>query len=274
MAQLKQAAVAALAVVVVMAVLGSSDAPAATTLELGYEVEEFDYQEFDQQLVTIMEESGAMYGPRARLRHTLSDKWTAGLDARALTGQLHYDGQTWAGEPRQSGTSDFLAETRALIGPTLARSESIELVLYTGLGYRFWHDEIHGGGGYGREIVYYYFPTVIDLSGPVTPTSRIGFTFEIDGLIRGIATSHLSELGNGFAEDARNIQPSGLAIRTSAYYTAKVGAKTTLSVEPYLIIWHVAQSNPDSVKIGGTPTLVVEPENQTLEGGLAVSLKW
>ena len=265
---------AALLLAGLMLASAAFEAPAATTLELGYEVEQFAYEELDEMMVTTMEETGTLHGPRARLRHTLSEKWTAGIDGRALSGQLHYDGATWAGQPRESGTSDFLAEARALIGPAIIRSESAEAVLYTGFGYRFWHNTIRGPGGYGREVEYYYFPTIIDLSSPVTPDSRIGFTFELDGLLRGVVRSHLSDVDNGSTDDATNVQPSGMGVRMSIYYTSKVGARASLSVEPYVIIWHVQQSNPDSVRTAGGRTLVAEPENQTIEGGLAISLKW
>ena len=247
--------------------------PLRTTLELGYSGEHFAYEELDEYLVTLMEETGWLHGPTARLQHPLSESWIIGLDGRALTGSLNYDGQSWGGTPVKAGSDNFLAETRAYLGPYLGRSEKIEALLYTGFGLRYWHNDLHGPGSYDREVTYYYFPTGLDLSGPLPPASRLGFINEIDFFLYGVVDSHLSDLG-GDTEDARNKQPQGVGFRMSVYYIRKIGPKSSIRIEPYLMIWHVQESNPDVVKINGCSKMVVEPENQTLEAGLAVAVKW
>jgi len=247
--------------------------PPTSSFELGYSGEHFAYEELDEYLVTLMEENGWLHGPTARLRQPLSESWMTVLDGRALTGNLNYDGETWGRTPVKAGSDNFLFESRALIGPYLARSEKLEALFYGGFGFRYWHNTIHGPGGYAREVTYYYFPTGLDISGPLTPASRLGFTSEIDFFLYGVVDSHLSDLG-GDTQDARNKQPQGVGFRMSAYYLHKLSAKSSICIEPYLIAWTVQESNPDVVRVGGRPTMVVEPENQTMEAGLAVSVKW
>jgi len=149
------------------------------------------------------------------------------------------------------------------------------LIVYTGFGYRSWRNRLEGPGGYQRQVDYLYLPFGVSMPLAVNQTSSIELIFEFDLLVRGTVHSRLSDVSSDIT-DALNEQAfaSGFAFRGSAAYRIDIDRKTSLSIEPYFRVWNVSDSQTDTILIGGEQVQVYEPQNQTLEVGLGVSLHW
>lgn len=192
-----------------------------------------------------------------------------------LKGDFDYDGQTcstvapFTCTPYQTNGYETYRTLR-VTGATV--SSSINGALFTtfgGLAQRYLDNRIQGSGSYRREITYYYAPIGIEFATALSQKSvRLRALLEYDLFIYGIVKSHLSEVGAG---DLTNHQTRGLGAKTSVaidWFTDSVA----FSFQPYVQYWKVEDSDVGTTS-GPLGTFTGhEPKNNTLTGGLIVSI--
>jgi len=245
-------------------------------LEIGYEFTYFYYKE-SVVFGPDMQESGMLHGPRAMGTY-LPGKLMLRGEVHYWTGELGYDGHLQNGSPLRTDTEDDLYDVRGLIGLDLRSDSSTEAaILFTGIGYRYWNDTIGSPYGYEREIAQLYMPLIgMDMSRRTESKGAWGVRGELDILLHGTVASHLSDVSPAY-DDAENEQKvgTGFGMRFSFYYRFPIGQSTSISLEPFLGWWHVAQSEEsEEVRLGSKTGTVNEPENDTLTAGVGASLCW
>ncbi len=231
--------------------------------EIGGEYASFEYEE-EFGGSTLMTEEGSLPGLRAQITSYGGLFWQ--LSARYSAGDLEYEGQYQDGTPVTADTEDYIVEFRALLGADLTKADPNTAVpIFTGLGFRYWNDEIDAPGGYERETTYVYLPIGIEYTKSASDGSRWGVRGEADILLGGFVTSHLSDVDPDYP-DIDNTQDSGYGMRASLFYMFPIGKKTSLSLEGFARYWSIDDSD---VVLG-----VMEPANTTTVYGLAASLVW
>ncbi|MCK4851298.1 MAG: hypothetical protein KAT11_08105, partial [Phycisphaerae bacterium] len=167
------------------------------TWEVGPEAYYFKYKEEG-----IMEEEGMFYG--AHLGFTLRNwlptspeqsaeamdiafyKWMLRGEARFAFGEVDYDGGINGAPLTINNIDDRTFEGRLLVGPDFVTENTI-FTLYTGIGYRYLHDEFMAdawpteySGGYERESQYLYLPLGAQMTSQLGGGWSWGLSAELD----------------------------------------------------------------------------------------------
>lgn len=238
--------------------------------EIGPETRYFNYEE------DLMEEKGLMYGVGGGITyHGIAggqNHLMAGVRLECLGGTLDYDGQTWGGAPVKEDTNDWIFEYRTLIGYDIAWDDTYLFTLFTGIGYRYWNDDIQGSGGYERETKYVYQPIGIKATSNMPGKWRWGASAEYDFFWAGKVQSNLSDANPGFNNPEVNQNASdGYGIKCSFHFTRRMSPTYALTLEPYIRYWDIESSGTELLTLNGTPyAYIFEPANQTTSYGLRV----
>jgi hypothetical protein len=199
--------------------------------------------------------------------------WLARIDGRLAYGQMDYTG---------SGSIDsidnWVFEARIIAGPNLAIAPDARVTPYIGYGYRTLIDL--GGGrltstgfaGYDRWSQYHYIPVGVEGEFRLSPAWSVKPTLEYDYFITGTQNSYLSNVA-GYS-DAENDQDSGYGLRASLMFGTTAWQRP-VEFGPFVRYWHIDQSDYAPFVRNGTQIgLVYEPENETIEAGLAVKMRF
>lgn len=244
---------------------------------IGTEVSNIKYTEPD-----IMSERGVMYGVDAFYNYygELStdnpelNKWMIRAEGRASMGQVDY---------KNSGDidsiDDYILEFRSLGGYGLEVSESVAIIPYIGVGYRYLNDGMgghvssNGSLGYDRESNYLYAPIGAEAILDLKNSWNVGLSAEYDLFMWGRQISHLSQTRNDF-NDPENHQKSGFGLR-SALRVEKKGEAMDFMIEAFIRYWSIKRSQEADLtwqgRVIGTTT---EPKNRSTEYGLKLALKF
>jgi hypothetical protein len=205
----------------------------------------------------------------------------------ALSGATHYSSSNTG---TMDGFPNWYIDTRALFGRNLF-AEDLVLAPYTGVGYRYLHNDMRGksttgANGYRRKSNYLYVPLGLINKLELTGQSKLIITMELDGLILGKQITHLSDAG-GYYEDFNSKQKSGYGGRLNFMYQ-----QNNWSIGPYLVYWHVgdsecalgpmycSQKDAESRKYGckqegeWVSAIWLEPKSYTIEAGLKISYRF
>lgn len=255
---------------VTLCVAGSRKPAAGTQgFEIGLTTHYFDYEEKG-----IMQETGFMHGIVGNYRYHGTPRLMAHATLEACAGGLDYDGHLQDGTPFQTTTDDWIVECRGLIGYGHPLSGGYLLTPYTGIGYRYWNDDISSSAGYEREIHYGYVPLGVKTVGPLSAAWTWGLTAEYDLFCGGSVKSHLSEAEPRYNDPVLDQEfGDGYGLRGSLFFQRTVAAHCALAIEPFITYWDIDPSNTGPLYRDGKPfTHVIEPKNETLAYGLRLHL--
>jgi hypothetical protein len=243
----------------------SQSGPERAGLELGYQLIHFYYDE------PVMDEEGYLHGIFAGYVHHFDIGLMLAFEGEFFAGGLDYDGQYQDGTPVTSDTDDYLFQFRGLAGWDFMLG-SWTLTPYTGLGWRYWNNDIEVTGGYEREIRYLYLP--IGLEAAISPAEHwiLRFRGEYDLFLGGQVDANLSDVGPGY-EDATLDQDfaEGYGLRASAY-AGYAFERVTLGIEPFIRYWDIEKSGTDTAATPTGQATWVEPENTTTIFGAKLSV--
>jgi hypothetical protein len=219
----------------------------------------------------IMKESGWCWlkGARLFLRHD-GTKSVFALELEGALASITYNG----GIQYAGGNSvpllikhvnDKFAEVRFLAGKPLKSNQKSVAILYSGIGARFWFDDLTASiYGYKRESRYIYSPLGIEFWFWGNSGVAHGSTLEYDFLWRGRQVSRFSEY------DAINKQRKGYGLRLSLQIKSTKLLKTETVVEGYIRYWKIAKSDVTFVNSVEGYVPVYEPENRTIQIGFSL----
>lgn len=243
--------------------------------DVGYEITSFHYEE-EYAGSKVMEEDGFLHGIRAAMTyHSQSGPLMWRMAGNFSGGDLRYDGQTWDGDPVRADTEDYLIGLRALLGWDCEYDDWAS-TLFSGLGYRYWNNEIDETGGYEREINWLYLPLGYEALTPLGEQWILGASVEGNLLLYGWVKSHLSDVHPAF-NDPTNEQDfaSGYGIRGLLFLKRQMRGPYAFSIGVFADYWHVDESDEEVLKVMGVPVAtVLEPENETTQVGLRFSVHW
>lgn len=247
----------------------------AHTVEFGSQTSYILYEE-----PGIMQEEGYMIGVVGAytFRDWLVRESGNGMfraDGRLSYGQVDYEGQLSDDTPYNiSDIDDYLFEMRGLVGYDVAVQENTTLTPYVGAGYRYLNDDASfDPAGYEREANYFYSPIGLEYFYRMEGDWSVGFVVEYDLFWRGWQESHLSDAVPSLS-DLENDQKDGYGLRGSIKFE-KEAYNMDVCIEPYIIYWDIDESEETPVTLSGTIIGTgVEPENDSLEIGLKLALKF
>lgn len=251
------------------------------SLEAGAELFYYRYEEPD-----LMKTMGVMQGiyTNYTYRPSFNDLLYTGLmnlykvEARYSWGDVDY---TSEGSGSDDNIPDWSVELRGILGKEYVDGP-FRTVLYTGGAYRYLNDNSSGRltdlgyYGYQRESNYYYLPVGFEFSNQLNDTWSVGITGEYDWLAYGLQISHLSD-GNQFLstknDDAENEQNHGYGLRASIQLLRHSDI-ADLVFEPFVRFWNIEDSEISTIMLEGSLAQGLEPENNTIEAGLKVGLRF
>ena len=181
------------------------------------------------------------------------------------------------GTGSDSGITDYKQDYRGLFGYNFRFSKQTSVSPYLGLGYRMLFDAegltstSTGAVGYNRRSQYLYVPIGV---GVGFHAGKWGFnTFgEYDYLIQGWQTSYLRD--DGTDNNIQNGQSAGFGVRGAIMVTPPIDFYN-FSFGPYVRYWNIHNSDVQPLYQGGSVVgFGMEPANNTLEYGIAASLKF
>jgi hypothetical protein len=254
-----------------LVLLGSTAAPAEPSqnnaLDVGLQLSQITYKE-----PGIMKETGFMYGLFLSYDHR--KEIMAKFDGLLTFGQIKYEGATWNGEPLTiSGIKDTMIELRAVLGPAEPFSDTLAVIPYIGVGYRYLYDGANNTpGGYRRESNYFYLPIGIESPFPTGTGWTVGFSLEYDLFLQGKQVSYVSDADPGF-NDVENKQSSGYGLRGSLRFIKS--GRNSIILEPFVKYWNISESSVSLLTLYGSPYMyVVEPANNSTEIGLRCTVRF
>jgi len=226
------------------------------------EVSSYEYKE-----PSVMKYTGTMYGLSAeylnhggvgRIKNSIPIQFRARFTY--MYGKLDYDGQLMSGVPYKfTGAKNYFIDTVLAGGMEFKLGGDFSVSPYLGFGYRYLEDKGDADpAAYKREQVYYYLPIGADWKKTLSPTWSLAFNTEVDVLLRGENTTHLSD-------KMKFRQDSGYGLRFAAKVEKNLQS-VGIFAEPFFRYWDIDKSN---VKYG-----FLEPKNKTTEFGLRVGFSF
>ena len=250
---------------------GKSKLLPKNSFNLGLDGRYLDYEEDD-----LMEEDGWLYGIVGRYIYHGSNNFMFETSANYVFGELEYDGETWGGTPVEADADDWIIECRGLFGGDYRINNNNAVTFFTGVGYRYWNDEIDAPGGYEREIQYWYLPIGIKTISSLNNSWTCGMSIEYDLFLSGEVKSHLSDV-HPYLNDLKNDQDfgDGYGIKFSLKFDKKLTSDAGVSIEPYITYWDIDKSDTATLTYYGTPIgYGYEPANETIAGGLQLNISF
>jgi hypothetical protein len=256
------------ACLVLMGVTAASAAPSQNdAVDAGLQLSQITYKE-----PGIMKETGFMYGLFLSYMHR--KELMAKVDGLLTFGQMKYEGSSWDGTPLTiTGINDRMFELRAVLGPAAPLSDTLAVIPYIGIGYRYLYDGANNSpGGYRRESNYLYLPIGIESPSPTRTGWSAGFTLEYDLFLQGRQESYLSDADPGL-NDIENRQSRGYGLRGSVRFVRS--GRNDIIIEPFVKYWKIGESEKEILTYYGSPIgMVWEPANNSTEIGIRCALRF
>lgn len=233
------------------------------TVEFGTEISYIKYEEPD-----IMEETGMMYGIVGS--YAYHNGIMGKVEMKGSVGEVDYDGKLSNGtQYNVEDITDYMVETRGLLGYDFPVFDSTFITPYIGIGYRYLNDDMSCDvNGYERESNYLYSPIGVEVNTMLENGWAIGGTFEYDLFWYGLQKSHFEDIAAGL-NTLNNDQYDGWGIRGSIKVIKEWDDPNIgIVVEPFIRYWNIGKSEESTLTYSGTYIgSGYEPENNSLEIG-------
>ena len=243
------------------------------TFGIGFETFYIDNEEDTNPDVSW---DGEMYGGYFDYAFHNSNNLMVGADLSVSYGQLTYDGFLYpSGEKYREDSDDWILEIRGLIGYDLSVGSGIMLTPFTGLGFRYWNDEVQSPYGYERELTYAYSPIGLMFAMPITGRWNWGIKAEYDLFWGGEVDSHLSDLGAGWS-DAHNEWDvgDGYGVRGSIWFAGDINPYVGMRIEPFVRYWNIDDSDLDTVNTPYGQAYGYEPATTVFAAGVRLGFQF
>ena len=243
--------------------------PTQSNFKIGFDTRYIDYEEDH-----FMEEDGWMYGIFGSYIYHGNNELMFETSLNFVFGEIDYDGQTQAGTPVRADTDDWIFEWRGLIGKDYRFKGSSVITPFTGVGYRYWNDDIDFPGAYEREIQYWYLPIGVKATSASIGNWTWGMSVEYDLFLGGEVKSHFSDIHPAF-NDPENDQDfgDGYGVGLSLQFSRKLSNYYGVSIDPYIRYWDIDESDASTLTAYGIPIgYVIEPENNTTVYGMRLNI--
>lgn len=256
-----------------MAVQACPTAVSPHELTIGLIGNYYQYHEKHNGL-PIMNLKGYLIGGAIAYNYTTQGGYVFGADMDFAGGYADY-------ESNSSGTMDDERqqkfEGRVKVGKNFYPSKGLVLTPYTGFGVRvksdYSGDKISSAGhiGYDRRSTYLYIPIGLKLKKHYNTDWAFEIFGEFDIFLQGKNYSDSTIVGPSMT----HTQKEGYGLK-AGFETIRILPNThSISFGPYVNFWHIKDSDiVVTKKYNGTFSVSMEPDNKTLEAGLAVRYRF
>ena len=142
-----------------------------------------------------------------------------------------------------SDSDDIIINVRGLLGYDILYHDNLVLTPYTGLGMRYWHNNVSGARD--QSQTYYYIPVGVESVSSLMPTVDFGVRLEADYVFNGSANTEFNG-DQGRNGEAVNDLDFGYGLRASVYISKQFEA-VGVGFEPFVRYWNVEGSDGDWV---------------------------
>ena len=258
----------------------------------------------------LMKETGWLFAPAfTGFMRTNIDKLTLELEFEIAQGKVNYDGKVQSieggTEPLEiNGVKDEFKELRLLGGLTFSLPQTTTIALFSGLGWRWWQDDLGVHElGYLRESRYVYIPVGIRIHFSRQSGGHISAVLEYDVFREGVQESESSDVSKRrllkdkpfpweyiTLEKVTNHQKSGYGLRGSVMWVSQPissgGLRLRYALLGFIRFWHIADSDIQTAHMTFYERYehhwtswtfevpMMEPENKTIEFGAAIILQF
>jgi hypothetical protein len=254
----------------------SAAAPAHAETRQGFDLAVEGYYYRYEETVSgryFMDNTGGFLSVGGGYTRKFGDAWLHG-GLRYGYGSVDYNS---AGTGRINGVDNHVFDVRLTGGYDVRLSETVTLAPLAGLGFRYLLDRkgntvsTTGASGYDRESQYLYVPLGARLDVGVADGWTLSPSAQVNLMVYGHQTSHLSDVAPGFS-DVENDQPFSYGIEAALMATKEVGGYT-LSFGPFVRWWDIGASNTVPLVFNGrVVAAATEPANTTVEAGAHFTL--
>lgn len=249
-------------------------------LTLGMETGYFQHKD------DSMKETGFLSGMNSSFTHHgnfINERFPQGmfkLDGRIIFGRIKYDGVLFDRNHYEiKNVKDFSGEIRGVAGYDFSIFSDTTLTPFTGLGYRYFSDDLSkDNAGYRRRSNYLYSPIGFETNTPLSKGWSAGIAAEYDIFWRGWQDTFLSDLDPLFS-DLTNVQKKGYGFKASIKVRKSMEDKNFI-FEPYVDYWNIGNSDTQTVYYAGAPTSpptspsFQEPKNNSTIFGMRVAVEF
>lgn len=239
-------------------------------LELGIELSQFDYQEFDLQNKKLLREHGFMPGIHIATKHT-GTAFTTIFLFQLFDSTVDYDGETQAGNPLFTTSKERITNFELSLQPIIKHIGSLQPGMSLGIGFREWRRGIQAT------------PTAIGLDENYRWQYRkFGMSVKWRNSAAwsvGINAEFLQPIHPSIEVDIQGYDKTTLALdpkqsyRISFPVEIQAPNKSDWHIVPYWQVWDMGRSNTKPLRINGVTTgfVITEPKNKTRVWGVSIS---
>lgn len=216
----------------------------------------------------FMHLKGYMIGGLAGYSYTTQKGFLFGIDLDFSGGSAGYD-SNGTGIMKNVNQSKF--EARLKSGKDFQIPHGLTLTPFTGFGVRVKSD--YSGGkrsstghhGYDRHSTYLYIPVGMKLKKQLNADWTIESSGEFDIFL----------YGNQKSEGHPNLkQTKGYGARGSIEGVKTLSKKLSVSFGPFINFWHIKDSKTATYYKGANRMTFMEPNNKTIEAGVALKFRF
>jgi len=234
------------------------------TWEVGTEISHITYKE-----PGVMKQKGVMSGILGS--YTYYDNFMLKTEGRFSFGQVDYSSSS---SGSMNDIDDYILEFRGLGGYEFPAFKASTVIPYSGIGYRYLNDDMHGRYtttghfGYERELNYIYSPIGVEIITALENDWTIGAVLEYDYFWEGKQKSHMGWQPGYY--DIENEQDEGYGCRGSLKFQ-KESESIDYVIETFVRYWNIKDSKTTTDPAG---TSWIEPKNTSTEYGIKFTARF
>jgi len=248
------------------------------SFEIGADVKQFNYQEFDDDNVILDEEHGTLPGVALGLEWQWPS-WFLSVDSSMLSGTVDYSGFTQSSNPSLDGipvnttTDTFIIDSLLTSGYRFGSDKRNYSSLYAGLGYHFWYrgirdgSDVQGNPVSGLDEYYSWIYAALGGKWAMLNTQRVGGSVNLQARHNLAGQMSLTLPGRDQMDFTLG---NDWSMRLSVPFQYYISKQSSLTLQPYYETWNLGKSDIVEETINGAPTgnAYLEPRSETRNFGI------
>lgn len=251
---------------------GSDGEPFSFTGEAAFSLMHFDYREYRDNNGSLLDrENGYLPGVSFSLARPVNS-WEVIGRFSYYGGTIDYSGETQAGTPVQTSTSEKLTDLSLQLGKDVAFSDSALIKLYGGIGHRQWRRDIHSAATVAGLLENYRWSyAFLGVLAPLAQKDSFALALDVR-LTHTINPIIHVDFGGVYDSSKLSLgEKSGFRISLPATLPQTNGLQ--FRIEPFWEEWRFGRSNTESITRNGIGIgTVFEPRSESRAYGVNVGL--
>lgn len=248
------------------------------SFDVGADIKDFNYQEFDDNNFILDEEHGLLPGVKLGLEWQWPT-WYLNLDSSMSAGTVDYSGFTQSNIPALDGipvnttTDTLIIDSLLTSGYRFGTHKRNFSSLYAGLGYHFWYRGIRDGNDAqgnpvsGLDEYYSWIYAALGGKWAMFNSQRIGGALNVQARHNLAGNMSLTLPGSDQMDFTLG---NDWSVRLSVPFQYYISKRSSLTLQPYYETWNLGKSNVVEQTVNGVPTgnAYLEPRSETRNMGI------